>query len=128
MAYRVLADLVLALHLAFIVWVCLGWLAVRFRRWAAWLHAPAALWGAAIEFANWPCPLTPLENQLRQWAGQQGYAGGFIEHYLVAVIYPNGLDRGAQVVLGLAVLLANACGYWWALSRRPRRGGAPSKD
>lgn len=116
-----LANLVLAAHAAFILFVALGGLAVA--RWPrlAWLHVPAVAWGAGISFAGAVCPLTPLENALRDLAGAGAYAGGFIEHYLLAVIYPEGLTRGAQVAIGVAALVVNAIAYAWVWRRR--RGG-----
>lgn len=118
--YRVAADAVLLLHLAFIVFAAIGGLAVL--RWPrlAWLHLPAAAWAALIEFGGWICPLTPLEVALRRSAGQPGFSGGFIEHYLNSIIYPQGLTRAHQVALGVAVVLVNLAIYW-RLLRRSRR-------
>lgn len=112
MPYRILADLVAALHLLFVVFVVLGGILVL--RWPrlAWLHAPAAIWGALIEFAGWICPLTPLENALRRRGGQAGYEGGFIEHYVMPILYPAGLTRGVQIALGVIVVAINAVVYW----------------
>jgi hypothetical protein len=117
MPYGVLADLVLVVHLGFVLVVALGGLLVL--RWPrlAWIHLPAAAWGALIEFTGGICPLTPLENRLRVLAGEAGYAGGFVEHYVTAVLYPDGLTRGAQVVLGVLVLLVNAVIYRRLLRR-----------
>lgn len=126
--YRWLADAVLVLHLAFIVFVAAGGLLVwRFPR-LAWAHVPAALWGAIIELTGGVCPLTPLEVALRQRAGDAGYSGGFIEHYVTGLIYPEGLTRGTQVALGLGVLVLNSLVYarLWARRRRETRPpGAP---
>jgi hypothetical protein len=118
MPYRLLADLVLILHAAFVAFVMLGALAVL--RWPrmAWVHLPVALWGAGIEFAGGICPLTPLENHWRRLAGEQGYPGGFVEHYVIAVLYPEGLTRQVQFVLGALVLLVNVTIYAWVLRRR----------
>ena len=117
MSYRLLADLVLVVHAAFVVFVMLGGLAVL--RWPrlAWVHLPVVIWGAGIEFAGGTCPLTPLENHWRRLAGEQGYAGGFVEHYVVAALYPEGLTRGLQIALGLAVLAVNAAVYFRLWSR-----------
>jgi hypothetical protein len=117
MSYRLLADLVLVVHAAFVVFVVLGGLAVL--RWPrlAWIHLPAAIWGAGIEFAGGICPLTPLENHWRRLAGEQGYPGGFVEHYLMAALYPEGLTRDLQIALGLAVLAVNAALYVRVWSR-----------
>lgn len=115
------ADLVILLHLGFILFVVLGGLLVL--RWPrlAWLHLPAVAWGAIIELSGQViCPLTPLENDMRQAAGGAGYAGGFIDHYLVPLIYPPGLTRGIQVALGISVVALNALAYA-ALVARCRR-------
>lgn len=117
MTYRLLADLVLLLHAAFVAFVMLGGLlALRWPR-AAWLHLPLVAWGAGIEFLGGICPLTPLENHWRHLAGEQGYTGGFVEHYVVAALYPDGLTRNVQVALGLLVLAVNAAIYGWAWRR-----------
>jgi hypothetical protein len=118
MSYRLLADLLVALHLAFVVFVVLGGLLVL--RWPrlAWAHLPAAAWGAWIEAAGWICPLTPLENDLRRAAGQSGYPGGFIEHYILPVLYPPGLTREAQLVLAAIVVAINVIAYAILLWRR----------
>ncbi|EFW83443.1 hypothetical protein ALP26_03813 [Pseudomonas savastanoi pv. glycinea] len=100
MFYRVAADAVVAFHLLFIVFVLFGGLLVVSRPWLALLHVPAAAWGAAVEFLHLYCPLTPLENTLRRTAGEQGYDGGFVEHYLIPLIYPAGLTPGIQLWLG----------------------------
>lgn len=120
MGYAVLANLVLALHGAFVLFVVAGGLlSLRWPR-AAWLHLPAAAWGAGIELTGGICPLTPLENRLRELAGQAGFDGGFVEHYLLASIYPDGLTRETQVVLGLAVVAVNVAVYAAAWRRRRR--------
>ncbi len=120
MFYRLLADLVVLVHFGFVLFVVLGGLlALRWPR-AAWLHLPAALWGAGIEFAAGICPLTPLENHLRRLGGEAGYAGGFVEHYLLPVLYPDGLTRTVQLALGTFVLVLNLVVYaiLWRRSRR----------
>jgi len=115
--YRALADLVLALHLVFVLFVVLGGLlVVRWPR-AAWLHIPAAIWGVLIEFTGWICPLTPLENSLRTRGGAAGYNGGFCEHYIQPLLYPAGLTRSTQVVLGSLVLALNLTAYGIMVSR-----------
>lgn len=111
MIHRVLADGVLVVHLAFIVFVVAGGLLALRRPRVAWIHLPAALWGAVIEVAGWVCPLTPLENRLRRAGGEAGYGGGFVEHYLVPLIYPEGLTRGHQVALGVGVVVVNLVVY-----------------
>jgi hypothetical protein len=123
MPYRLLADAVLLAHAAFVVFVVLGGLLVL--RWPrlAWIHLPVVTWGAGIEFAGAICPLTPLENRWRAIAGEQGYSGGFVEHYVFGLLYPEGLTRNAQLALGLLVLVVNATVYTVAWRRRARRAG-----
>lgn len=121
MLYRLLADAVLLLHLAFILFVVFGAMLVwRFRQ-LAWLHVPAVIWAGVIQFTGGVCPLTPLENQLRRLGGEVGYAGGFIEHYLLPVIYPPGLTHEMQAALGFAVIVINGLAYGWLLFRARRR-------
>ncbi len=111
MIERALADLLVVVHLAFVLFVVLGgFFAIRWRR-VAWAHLPCAAWGALISLTGWVCPLTPLENALRRAGGEAGYGGGFVAHYLLPVLYPEGLTRGAQVGLGVLVLAANALAY-----------------
>jgi len=120
MSYRLLADAVLLLHLAFIAFVVAGGLfIVRWPR-LPWLHVPAVLWGVAIELCGCLCPLTPLENRLRQLGGEAGYPGGFIEHYLWPIIYPAGLIREWQIALGIGVAALNLVLYarWWRKRKR----------
>jgi hypothetical protein len=104
-------------HLAFVLFVVCGGLLVLRRPGLAWLHLPAVAWAAFVEFSGWICPLTPLEVALRRGAGEAGYGGDFIEHYLVALIYPAGLTRDLQMLIGAAVLLLNV-GIYIALWRR----------
>ena len=116
--WRSLADLVLLIHLGFITFVLVGgFLALRWR-WIPWIHLPAALWGAAIEFSGGICPLTPLENWLRNTGRTAGYSGGFIEHYVLPLIYPAGLTYQIQVFLGFGVLFVNLCAYALVIRRR----------
>ena len=122
MPYRLLADLVLILHAAFVAFVMLGALLVLRRPRLVWIHLPAVLWGAGIEFLGGICPLTPLENHWRRLAGEQGYPGDFIEHYVAAVLYPEGLTRRMQVALGLLVLGFNVSIYTWAWLRTRSTG------
>jgi hypothetical protein len=110
--FRAAADAVVAIHFAFVLFVALGgFLALRWRR-IAWLHVPAALWGAAIELGGWICPLTPLENYLRERGGLAGYEGDFVERYMLPLLYPDRLTRELQVALGIIVLLVNLVVYW----------------
>ena len=118
MIYRVAADGVLVLHLGFILFVVLGGLFTLRWRWAPLLHLPAVAWGVFIELSGGICPLTPLENLLRAKAGQAGYTAGFIEHYLLALIYPPGLTPQIQVVLAGVVIVANVLIYAVVLRRR----------
>ena len=121
MIHRLAADAVLLLHLGFILFVLLGGvLAVRWR-WAPLLHLPAMAWGVYIELSGGLCPLTPLENRLRIAAGDAGYTGGFIEHYLLALIYPAGLTPQTQYLLAAIVVGVNGLAYAWVWRRRRRR-------
>ena len=122
MPYGLLADLVLLVHAGFVAFVVLGGLLVLIRPRLAWLHLPAVVWGAGIEFAGAICPLTPLENHLRALAHQQGYAGGFVEHYVFSLLYPDGLTREVQLALGVAVIASNVLVY--AAAWRRHRAGA----
>ena len=117
MSYRLLADFVLVVHAAFVAFVMLGGLAVL--RWPrlAWVHLPVVIWGAGIEFTGGICPLTPLENHWRRLAGEQGYTGGFVEQYVLAALYPEGLTRGIQLALGLLVIAVNAVIYFRVWTR-----------
>ena len=121
--YSILANAVLVLHVLFVLFVVLGGVFVLRWRWIAWAHIPAALWGVAIEFGGWICPLTPLENRLRVMAGQPTYHGDFIARYLMPVLYPEGLTREIQVALGFAALLLNVIIY--SIVVRRRRRGTP---
>ena len=119
MWYEATADVLVVIHLLFIGFVLGGvFLAWRWP-WIVWAHIPAVIYGALVEFAGFTCPLTLLENDLRRRAGQAGYRGGFIAHYLVKVIYPPGLTRGMQIGLGLLVLLVAIIGYRGFLRRHP---------
>ena len=118
MLYNGLADLVLVVHLLFVVFVVFGGLlALRWPH-VAYVHVPVALYGAIIEFVGFICPLTPLENRLRRLGGESGYEGGFIEHYVTAALYPTGLTREIQLALGIGVLVLNAVVYGFVLRRR----------
>jgi Protein of Unknown function (DUF2784) len=122
--FGLLADLVVLLHLAFIVFVVAGGLLwLRFER-APLLHVPAALWGAFVELDQRICPLTPLELLLRERAGQAGYPGGFVEHYVTPLVYPEALTRPVQIALGALVLVANVAVYGIVIMRRRRAARA----
>jgi hypothetical protein len=118
MFFRLAADAVVVVHLLFIVFVLFGGLLVLRWRWLVILHVPALVWGAVVEFFHFYCPLTPLENALRSQAGTQGYDGGFIEHYLIPLIYPAGLTPQIQLWLGGIVVLCNVLVYSWLAGRR----------
>jgi hypothetical protein len=120
MIYHLLADLMVVLHLAFIIFVVLGALLVAKWRWIIYFHIPSAVWGALIEFMGWICPLTPLENKFRRAAGQAGYEGGFIDHYLIPIIYPEGLTSSLQFILGAGVIVLNVVIYWFVIKRISR--------
>jgi hypothetical protein len=124
MASRLAADAVLVLHLAFVLFVLFGGVLVLLRPRLAWVHVPAAAWGVIVETTGWICPLTPLENALRRSAGESGYAGDFVAHYLGALLYPEGLTRAAQIVFALVVIGINALVYAILLFRY-RRHRAP---
>jgi len=121
MAFRILADATVVLHLAFVVFILLGGLLVLRRPKVAWVHLPAVAWGAWVEFAGSVCPLTPLENWLREQGGRSAYSSGFIEHYLVPILYPASLSRELQWGLGGIVLLVNSVLYIVILRRRAQR-------
>ena len=120
MIYRLAAELVLAVHFLFVAFVVIGGLLVL--RWprVAYLHIPAAIWGAAIEFAGWICPLTPLERHLRRLAGESAYSTGFIEHYILPLLYPAALTSNIQLLLGLFVIAINVAIYVYVYRRRNR--------
>lgn len=121
MLYGWLANLILLAHLAFILFVALGGLAVL--RWPrlAWLHLPCVAWGVMVELMGWICPLTPWENHFRRLAGQVGYVGDFIQHYLMIAIYPEGLTRNIQIMLGLGLAVINLAIYGLLLYRTQSR-------
>ena len=106
-----LADAALLLHLAFIVFVVFGALFVFYRRWIAWIHLPMVLWASVVNLMHWYCPLTPLEKYFRAAAGQEGYEGGFIAHYIVPLIYPQGMSYDLGVAIGVGVFVWNVLIY-----------------
>ena len=111
MVYRALADAVLVLHLAFVLFAVAGGALVVRRPRLALAHLPAVAWSAWVELAGWACPLTPLENRLREWGGGPTYSASFIEHYLLPVVYPAALTREIQIALGAIVIAINAAVY-----------------
>jgi hypothetical protein len=124
MGYRILADLVVGVHALFVGFVVAGGLLALRWPWVVAAHLPAAAWGAMIELRGWICPLTPLEKSLRAAAGQAGYPGGFIEHYVLPVLYPAGLTRGVQLGLASLVIAVNLLVYGMVLQRRRARAAA----
>lgn len=121
MIYAIAAEAVLWLHAFFILFAVAGGLLLLRWRWLLWLHLPAAGWAAVVVMAGWVCPLTPLEQTLRAMAGQDGYGGSFIEHYLLLLIYPPGLTRSMQILLGLLVLTVNVTVYVCVWRQRKQR-------
>lgn len=107
-----MADIVVLLHFTFILFVLMGGILSIWWRKVVWIHIPAAGWGVLIEFAGWICPLTPLENRLRAKGGEAGYPGGFVEKYILPVIYPTELTREIQIILGILVITVNLVIYW----------------
>ena len=126
MIWGVLAEVVVVLHFCFVLFVLVGGLlALRWPR-TVWIHLPAAAWGALISFAGWVCPLTPLEKWLRREGGLAGYDGGFVEHYILPVLYPRALTRDVQIILGAIVILLNLLVYWRVFRRiRSTHRGLP---
>jgi hypothetical protein len=120
MFYQLLADIVIFLHVLFMFFVVAGGFLVLWRPSIALLHLPAAVWGAYTEFSGALCPLTPLENHLSQLAGEKGYSSGFIEHYLIPILYPAGLTYEIQIVLGICVVVVNLILYFFVLHRHFR--------
>ena len=124
MFFHLAANAVLVFHLCFIAFAVLGGWLVLWRVRLAWLHLPAWAWAIWIELSHHTCPLTPLENHFRHLAGEAGYSGGFIEHYIVPVIYPPGLEPSDQLALGSLLLTMNLALYGAALVRLRRRRSA----
>ena len=122
MPYKFLADLIVLIHFSFILFVVFGgFMALKWKK-LIYIHIPAALWGTAISIIGWVCPLTPLEIELRVRAGSGSYTGGFIDHYLIPIIYPPGLTRGIQYYLAAGVIIINATAYYlfWRKYRKSR--------
>lgn len=119
--FAVLAGVVVLLHVAFVLFAVAGALLALRWRWVSWVHIPAAAWAAYIEFSGGICPLTPLENSLRAKAGLDFYSGDFVARYLFPVLYPDGLTRDTQVVVGALVLAVNAVLYAWLVRRVQRK-------
>lgn len=113
MWYSRLADLTLCIHVGFVLFVIIGGLLLLRWRWMAWLHLPAAAWGAIVELTGWTCPLTPLENWLRAQGGEASYRSDFVAQYLLPLLYPGDLTRDIQLLLGTIVIALNVAVYWW---------------
>jgi hypothetical protein len=118
MLFRLAADAVLWIHLAFILFALVGAVIAARWRWIPIIHLPVAAWGFFVELTGRICPLTDLENYLRIRAGQSGYAESFVEHYLLAIIYPAGLTREIQFVLAGVVIIVNFAIYGWLFIRK----------
>jgi hypothetical protein len=116
--YAVLAGAVVLLHMLFVAFAVSGAVLALRWRWLPWIHLPAVLWAAFIEFSGGICPLTPIENELRAAAGLDYYSGDFIAEYLFPLLYPEGLTRQAQVVIGSLVIAINVAAYGWLFRRR----------
>ncbi|MEN8207142.1 MAG: DUF2784 domain-containing protein [Pseudomonadota bacterium] len=121
MFYKLAADAVVLLHLGFVMFVVAGGLLVFRWRWVVLLHLPAVVWAVLLEFRGWVCPLTPLELSLRAAGGEAGYSGGFIEHYILPVLYPVEFDRTLQIAMGSFVIVINVALYNWLLWRLKKR-------
>ena len=109
--YHIAADFIVVLHFLFVFFVVLGGLGGLWRPKLLWLHLPALIWGVLVEFTGWICPLTPLENLLRQKGGGIGYTGGFVEQLIIPILYPAGLTRNIQILFGSAVIIINLIIY-----------------
>ncbi len=120
MLSKLLADLTLILHLVFILFALFGGLLVLCRRWMFWIHLPVLLWASLVNLAGWTCPLTPIENALRSLAGQAGYSGGFVEHYIMPLVYPAIMSRDIEIISGFLVLVWNGLVYAFVMFRRRR--------
>ena len=122
MPFSVLADLVVVIHFLFVLFVVFGGLLSLYKQGWAWLHIPAALWGAFIELTGWICPLTPLENRLRIQGGGVGYASDFIDRYITSLLYPSGLTSRLQIIIGVFVIVINVSIYGWIIWKRNSNG------
>ena len=121
MSYGIMANIVVLIHLGFIIFAALGGLFFIWRRWFIWLHVPAFLWAVWIEITGAICPLTHLENWLRMKAGQGGYESDFIAAYILPLLYPAGLTRRMQIILAISVIVINIAVYGSIFYKRSRR-------
>ena len=131
MTARTLVDLVLAFHLAFIIFAVLGGFLVLWKPWIAWLHVPSVLWSGYVNLSGQVCPLTPLENRFRDLAGQAGYEGGFIQHYLTPLVYPGVMPERWGLISGFSVLAWNVLVYTLVVAQQrsgPYRGGRRARE
>ena len=111
MPYRIAADIVLLSHFVFVVFAVFGGALVFLTPAVVWVHLPVVVWSARVNLTGWTCPLTPLEQSLRTWAGQSGYKGGFVEHYIGRLVYPRGMPRQMELAAGVSVLAWNVVVY-----------------
>jgi hypothetical protein len=118
MLFSIFADIIVIAHFLFVLFVIFGGFLVLHKKGWAWLHIPAAFWGAFIELADWVCPLTPLENMFRLQSGGTAYASDFVEYYIIPLLYPSFLTKHLQLILGLFVIVINICIYGWIIWRR----------
>ncbi len=121
MVYQIFADLVVVIHLGFVIFAVLGAFLALWRRWIIWLHLPAFLWAVWIECTGGICPLTPLENWLRIKGGQGGYEGDFVAAYLLPVLYPAGLTRNVQFIIAMMIIVINVAIYGSIFYKRSRK-------
>ncbi len=121
MLFALGADFLVLVHLCFIIFVILGGFMLLKWRWLIFMHLPALIWAVLLEFQGWLCPLTPVEQALRQMAGQQGYEGGFIQHYILPIIYPPALQQDIQFILGVLLILINVIIYLWVFLKPDRK-------
>jgi hypothetical protein len=130
MGWRLGADVVVLLHLTFIAFVVVGGLLVLRWRWVAFVHVPVAVYGVVIELVGFTCPLTPLEKALRRRAGSSGYEEGFVEHYVLPVVYPGELTPGVKAALALLIVVTNLVVYGYVVRsrRRTRRRKCPAGE
>jgi hypothetical protein len=123
MPYRILADIIVLIHLLFIIFVVFGGFLAFYKKWFVWVHIPAAVWGALVELTGWFCPLTPLENRFRISGGAVGYEGSFVEQYIIPLIYPENLTRNTQIAMGISVIVINAVIYFFLIKRYRKNTG-----
>jgi len=116
--FKFLADALVVFHMTFVGFVLFGAVIVLRWRKAIWLHLPAVAWGIFVELSHRICPLTPLENRLRLWGGAATYHGGFVDHYVMPVLYPRGLTHGMQVALAVVIVVLNGAAYGWLIAGR----------